>query len=113
MINLGKKPSAIWLKAKNDNDVDAALLEEVKTPEEDTSTSQEGAASSSASEEDIPVPGPAPTTAPTPTPAPAPNADTIVLSRRDLEAKIARLERTSTDPNISSMASMMRSMLLG
>ena len=105
------KNRAIWLKAKNENDVEAVPLEEVKTSEEDTS--QEKTASSSASEEDIPAPGPAPTTAPTPTPAPAPNADTIVLSCRDLEAKIARLERTSTDPNISSMASMMRSMLLG
>ena len=104
------KNRAIWLKAKNENDVKAVPSEVVKTSEEDTS--QDKTASSSTSEEDIPAPSPAPTTAPTPTSAPAPNADTIVLSRRDLEAKIARLERTSTYPNISSMASMIRTMLL-
>ena len=102
------KNRAIWLKAKNENDVEAVPSEVVKTSEEDTS--QDKTASSSTSEEDIPTPSPAPTT--TPTPAPAPNTDSIVLSRRDLEAKIARLEMTSTDPNMSTMASMIRTMLL-
>ena len=55
-------------------------------------------------------PAPAPTT--TPAPAPSANPDTLTFSRRDLEAKINRAERNSTDPNASAMASMMREMLL-
>ena len=56
------------------------------------------------------TPAPAPTA--TPAPAPSVNPDTLTFSRRDLEAKITRAERNSTDPNTSAMASMMREMLL-
>ena len=52
------------------------------------------------------------TPAPTPAPTPSANPDILTFSRRDLEAKITRAKRNSTDLNASAMASMIRDMLL-
>ena len=56
----------------------------------------------------------APTRPPTPKPTSVPTSDpdTLTFSRAELETKIAHTERNSTDPNASSIASMLRSMFL-
>jgi len=46
------------------------------------------------------------------TPAAATGGDSLTLSRTDLSSKISHFERNSTDPNASSIAGAIRSMLL-
>ena len=47
-----------------------------------------------------------------PTPKPASDPDTLTFSQAELETNIAHTERNSTNPNASSITSMLRSRFL-